>query len=150
MTTFIPSITLPAVVFASPYASILLPIACGTAVGFSVRRTHTPIFNFQVYLSCSISTPQSPSQLIPLLHSQRNPKDLHGTKATSLPPTAICLRPRLDCPLRPDGLRSLSRLQHRHEPHGLHREAPLDQTRRNTLYNPTWTQLDLDASVLRR
>ncbi|KAM3074876.1 hypothetical protein ACMFMG_008289 [Clarireedia jacksonii] len=39
MTTFIPSITLPAAVFANPTASVLLPIALGTAVGFSVRRT---------------------------------------------------------------------------------------------------------------
>lgn len=40
MTTFIPSLTLPAAVFASPAASILLPIALGTAVGFSVQRTY--------------------------------------------------------------------------------------------------------------
>ncbi len=40
MTTFIPSLTLPAAVFANPAASILLPIALGTAVGFSVRSTY--------------------------------------------------------------------------------------------------------------
>jgi hypothetical protein len=38
MTTYIPSITLPAMVFQNPAASILLPIALGTAVGFSVQR----------------------------------------------------------------------------------------------------------------
>jgi translocator protein len=38
MTTYIPSITLPAAIFANPAASILLPIALGTAVGFSVQR----------------------------------------------------------------------------------------------------------------
>jgi hypothetical protein len=38
MTTFIPSLTLPAALFANPAASILFPIAMGTAVGFSVRR----------------------------------------------------------------------------------------------------------------
>lgn len=38
MTTFIPSLTLPAALFANPAASILFPIALGTAVGFSVRR----------------------------------------------------------------------------------------------------------------
>jgi len=37
MTTYIPSFTLPAVVFEQPAASILLPIAAGTAVGFSSR-----------------------------------------------------------------------------------------------------------------
>jgi len=41
MTTFIPSLTLPAAVFANPAASILLPIALGTAVGFSVRSKET-------------------------------------------------------------------------------------------------------------
>jgi len=41
MTTFIPSITLPAAVFANPVASVLLPIALGTAVGFSVRPKET-------------------------------------------------------------------------------------------------------------
>jgi translocator protein len=38
MTSFIPSLTLPAAVFANPAASILLPIALGTAVGFTVQR----------------------------------------------------------------------------------------------------------------
>jgi len=37
MTTFIPSITLPASVFANPAASVLLPVALGSAVGFTVR-----------------------------------------------------------------------------------------------------------------
>jgi len=41
MTTFIPSITIPAAVFASPAASILLPVALGTAVGFSVSPKET-------------------------------------------------------------------------------------------------------------
>jgi len=38
MTTFIPSLTLPAAIFAHPAASILFPVALGTAVGFAVRR----------------------------------------------------------------------------------------------------------------
>jgi len=41
MTTFIPSLTLPAVLFQSPAASILFPIALGTAVGFSVSPKET-------------------------------------------------------------------------------------------------------------
>jgi len=36
MTTFIPSITLPAAVFSNPAAAILLPICLGSAVGFGV------------------------------------------------------------------------------------------------------------------
>ena len=39
MTTYIPSLTLPGQVFANPAASILLPIALGTGIGFAVRRT---------------------------------------------------------------------------------------------------------------
>ena len=38
MTTYIPSLTLPGQLFAQPALSILVPIALGTAVGFSVRR----------------------------------------------------------------------------------------------------------------
>jgi benzodiazapine receptor len=41
MTTFIPSLTLPAAVFANPAASVLLPIALGSAVGFSCRPKET-------------------------------------------------------------------------------------------------------------
>merc|ERR1712093_786038 len=41
MTTFIPSLTLPAALFDNPAASILFPIALGTAVGFSVRPKET-------------------------------------------------------------------------------------------------------------
>jgi translocator protein len=38
MTTFIPQLTLPFPLFDKPAAAILLPIALGTAVGFSTRR----------------------------------------------------------------------------------------------------------------
>jgi len=41
MTTYIPNLTLPAAVFANPAASILLPIALGTAVGFSCQPKQT-------------------------------------------------------------------------------------------------------------
>jgi len=37
MTTFIPSLTLPAAFFQTPAVAILFPIAVGTAVGFTVR-----------------------------------------------------------------------------------------------------------------
>jgi len=39
--SYIHSITLPAQIFATPAASILLPVALGTAVGFSIRPTKT-------------------------------------------------------------------------------------------------------------
>ncbi len=38
MTTYIPALTIPYSVFANPAASILLPVALGTAVGYSTRR----------------------------------------------------------------------------------------------------------------
>ena len=41
MTTYIPSITLPSYIFENVYASTLLPIALGTAVGFSTRPSET-------------------------------------------------------------------------------------------------------------
>lgn len=39
MTTYIQSLTLPTFVFAQPAVAVLLPVALGTAVGFSTRRT---------------------------------------------------------------------------------------------------------------
>ena len=41
MTTYIPSLTLPSITFEYPAAAILLPIAAGTAVGFSTRPKET-------------------------------------------------------------------------------------------------------------
>lgn len=42
MTTYIPNLTLPSFFFNNPAASILLPIALGTAVGFGTQRTPPP------------------------------------------------------------------------------------------------------------
>ncbi|TGO81598.1 hypothetical protein BPOR_1089g00030 [Botrytis porri] len=42
MTTFIPSLTLPAAIFANPSASVLLPVTLGSAIGFAVRRSKPP------------------------------------------------------------------------------------------------------------
>lgn len=38
MTTYVPQLTLPHAVFSNPAASILLPIALGSAVGYGTRR----------------------------------------------------------------------------------------------------------------
>ena len=38
MTTYIPSITIPSAVFLNPAASILLPVALGTAVGYGTNK----------------------------------------------------------------------------------------------------------------
>jgi benzodiazapine receptor len=39
MTTYIPALTLPEAVFNNLPASVLLPIALGSAVGYATRRT---------------------------------------------------------------------------------------------------------------
>ncbi|KAL5406402.1 hypothetical protein PMIN03_007823 [Paraphaeosphaeria minitans] len=41
MTTYIPSLTLPSFLFSNAAAAILLPVACGTAVGFSISPSDT-------------------------------------------------------------------------------------------------------------
>ncbi|OAQ72658.1 translocator protein [Pochonia chlamydosporia 170] len=41
MTTYIPSLTIPSAVLQHPAASVLLPIALGTAVGFGTRPAET-------------------------------------------------------------------------------------------------------------
>ena len=48
MTTYVPSLTLPGQLFTNPAASILLPVALGTGIGFFVRRTflHTNTSTF--------------------------------------------------------------------------------------------------------
>ena len=38
MTTYIPSLTLPSVIFENAALSVLFPIVAGTAVGFSTQR----------------------------------------------------------------------------------------------------------------
>lgn len=40
MTTHIPSLTLPSAVFQHTATSVLLPIALGTAIGYSTKREH--------------------------------------------------------------------------------------------------------------
>merc|ERR1712093_941646 len=52
-----------------------------------------------------------------------NTKDLHGSEATTVPPTAICFRSSMDRPLRPNGLLRLPRLHHRHAPHVLPKQG---------------------------
>lgn len=41
MTTYISSLTLPAFIFEQPAASILLPIAAGSAIGYSLSPKET-------------------------------------------------------------------------------------------------------------
>jgi benzodiazapine receptor len=40
MTTYIPSLTLPSIIFENAALSVLFPIVAGTAVGFSTQRKH--------------------------------------------------------------------------------------------------------------
>ncbi|KAF2270595.1 TspO/MBR-related protein [Lojkania enalia] len=41
MTTYVPSLTLPKFVFEQPAVSVLFPVVCGTAVGYSTRPDKT-------------------------------------------------------------------------------------------------------------
>merc|ERR1711964_763450 len=76
-----------------------------------------------------------------------NTKDLHGSEATTVPPTAICFRSSMDRPLRPNGLLRLPRLHHRHAPHVLHGLPPPHQARCHPLHHPTGPQSRLDAPL---
>lgn len=49
MTTFIPSLTLPAVLFQTPAVAILFPIVLGSAVGYTVSRMSPEIPIYYVY-----------------------------------------------------------------------------------------------------
>ena len=89
MTSYIPSITLPGQIFATPAASILLPVALGTAVGFSIARRHL--------LSDGVGP-----------HSQRpsneRPGHLLSSQAAALPSSASGIRSHVDGAVRPDGI----------------------------------------------
>ncbi|KZF23754.1 putative translocator protein like protein [Xylona heveae TC161] len=61
MTSYIPSITLPAQVFAQPAVSILLPIALGTGVGFSVKPKETQ----ETYLALKQPPYRPPPKIFP-------------------------------------------------------------------------------------
>ncbi len=88
MTTFIPSITIPASVFANPAASILLPIALGTAVGYSCRRTYFP--GVTIYLERQLVTEISlPSLHASLFHSSTS---LQVTTAVETQKTYMALK----------------------------------------------------------
>ncbi|KAF7874653.1 uncharacterized protein EAF02_008630 [Botrytis sinoallii] len=45
MTTFVPSLTLPAAIFANPTASVLLPITLGSAIGSHKRNSKGPTWH---------------------------------------------------------------------------------------------------------
>ena len=57
MTAYIPSLTLPTFLFANPAAAILLPVACGTAIGFSISRT------INVLLTMALTKTSQPATL---------------------------------------------------------------------------------------
>jgi hypothetical protein len=85
MTTFVPFLTLPAAVFASPAVSILLPVVAGTAVGFSVQRTYILIHSlFALYTTFHPCLSHIQAQLIP----SQPEKPKRPTWHSGNPPTA--------------------------------------------------------------
>lgn len=89
MTSYIPSITLPGQVFATPAAAILLPVALGTAVGFSIRR--------KSLLSVDITPCRQQS-------SNEHPRHLPGAQAAALPSSSSSVRPHVDSVVWLDGI----------------------------------------------
>lgn len=89
MTSYIPSITLPGQVFATPAASILLPVALGTAVGFSIRR--------KFLLSVAVTPCLQHS-------SNEHPRHLPSAQAATLPSSTTGIRPHVDSVVWLDGI----------------------------------------------
>lgn len=56
MTSYIPSITIPGIIFEKPALSILLPVVLGTSVGFSVQGECTNENLFLAALTLSFSS----------------------------------------------------------------------------------------------
>jgi hypothetical protein len=108
MTTHIPAITVPAVVFETPAASILLPVALGSAVGWSARRKQHLLPSKDIHIMGFTLVKMSCS------HHDSKPHEatLQGAEAASAEPTAICLRSRLDGSVRGHGIRSSPSLDH--------------------------------------
>ena len=99
MTSYIPSITLPGQVFATPAASILLPVALGTAVGFSIRRRFFASDHI-VLFSCE--------------SSNEYPGHLSSPQAATLPPSASVVWSNVDGLVWLDGIFCIPRLDNRH------------------------------------
>lgn len=68
MTTYIPSLTLPAQVFSKPAVAILLPIALGTGIGFAITRTssHPRALVSTLIYSCCLAKAQTQSTYLAL------------------------------------------------------------------------------------
>lgn len=89
MTSYIPSITLPGQVFATPAASILLPVALGTAVGFSIRRKSL----------LSVDVAPCSQQC-----SNGHPRHLPSAQAAALPSSSSGVWPHVDSVVWLDGI----------------------------------------------
>jgi hypothetical protein len=94
MTTYVPSLTLPSFLFENPAAAILLPVACGTAIGFSISRMR-PVSVYRHLLTDS---------------SKRHPNHIQGVEAASAASAGLGLWPSMDRSLRYHGLHCLPRL----------------------------------------
>ena len=94
MTTYIPSLTLPAGVFAQPASSILVPVAAGMATGFLSQRK--PVDQLEAVLIVLMS-----------LQSKGDAGHIPQLEAASLQASTTSLWACLDWTLCPDGVRCI-------------------------------------------
>ncbi|KAJ3472209.1 hypothetical protein NLG97_g11189 [Lecanicillium saksenae] len=139
MTTYMQSLTLPTAVFQHSATSVLLPIALGTAVGYSTRRPFLP----------SYKNHDQPASNKPR-RSRPNEKDIQGHEAASTASACLRLRTGLDATLRHHGLRRAPSRRGRPLAAGLARDGRHHQAHADRVHDPARPQPGVDAALLRR
>ncbi len=97
MTTYIPSLTLPAVVFETPALSILLPLAGGMAVGLGLVSSRS-LLDMQHLYTCGMCN---------LCFRTDNGRDIPQNQAAAVSSSPMVVRACLDHSVYSHGLCSL-------------------------------------------
>lgn len=101
MTTYIPSLTLPAAVFAQPASSILLPVAAGMATGLISQRK-------------LVNTHGQMLVVLTPVQSKGDAGQIPQLETASLQASTTSLWACLDWTLCFDGVRCIQSVEHRH------------------------------------
>lgn len=135
MTTYIPSLTLPSALFENAAASILLPIAAGTAVGFSTRPKETQ----NTYLALRQPPLRPPPWVFgPVWTTLYGLMGYGAFRAWTIGVNNI-----------DPSKAALARVRHQPPPPSPSKTAANTTTARShTLHNPTRAQPDMDATIL--